>query len=191
MDAWLAAHRLSLSLALVVVALLGAGAYLGSRQNESPLVIAIPTQAASAGGPRAFISGEVTRPGVYLFEQGDRVEQLVALAGGFTAEANVDAVNLALRLKDEQQVQVPRLAPTAAAQAASPGTGSGESRLVNLNTASGPDLEALPGIGPVTAQRIIDHRTQVGPFSSPEEIHTLKIVNSSTFEKIRDRVTVR
>lgn len=191
MDAWLAAHRLSLSLALVIAALLGAGVYLGSRQGESPLVVTLPTPATSIGGPKAYISGEVARPGVYRFELGDRVEQLIALAGGFTADADVDAINLALRLRDEQQVHVPRAAPTVVAGIIDPGGTTAEAKLVDLNTASAPELEALPGIGPVTAQRIVDHRVKVGPFVKPEDLLTLKLVSSSTFEKIRDQVTVR
>ncbi len=190
MDAWLAAHRLSLSLALVVAALLGAGVYLGSRPSEGSLAIALPTSAVAVGGPRAYISGEVVSPGVYRFEPGDRVEQLVALAGGFTADADVDSVNLALRLKDEQQVHVPRAKPTPAPGAAI-ATGATESALVDLNSASVPELDTLPGIGEVTAQRIVDHRTKVGPFAAPEDLLTLKLVSSSTFEKIRDKVTVR
>ena len=187
MDAWLAAHRLSLSLALVAAALLGVGFYFASRPSERPLVVAIPTAAPQVGGPKAFISGEVARPGVYRFEPGDRVEQLVALAGGFTPDADVDSINLALRLKDEQQVHVPRVAPRAV-----PGTpASPESKLVDLNTASAAELEALPGIGEVTAQRIIDHRTKVGLFVRVEDVLTLKLVTSSTFEKISALVTVR
>ncbi len=191
MDAWLAAHRLTLSLALVVAALIGVGVYLGARQGDSSLVFTSPTAAASIGGPRAYISGEVARPGVYRFEPGDRVEQLVALAGGFTAEADVVAINLALRLRDEQQVHVPRAAPAKSQGSSARGTASPESKLIDLNTASAPELEALPGIGPAIAQRIVDHRSKVGPFTKPEDLLTLKLVNGSTFEKIRGLVTVR
>jgi competence protein ComEA len=185
LDAWLATHRASLSLALVVVALLGAAVYLGGRGDDRPLVIANPSPSTSSGGPKAYITGEVARPGVYPFEPGDRVEQLVALAGGFTPEADHDAVNLALRLKDEQQVHVPRLSLDPA-PATTPGA-----KLIDLNSASSAELESLPGIGPALAQRIVEHRDKVGPFERVEDLQTLKIITGSTYEKVRPLVTVR
>jgi competence protein ComEA len=186
LDAWLTTNRLSLSLALAAIALVGAAFYFGGRAGESPLIVTAPTPVVSFGGPRAFISGEVARPGVYRFEPGDRVEQLVALAGGFTAEADVNAVNLSLRLRDEQQVHVPQLAGSSMAE-----NESTQSALVDLNSASLVELDALPGIGPVTAERILDHRTKVGPFAQVDDLLTLKLVSAAAFEKIRPLVTVR
>jgi competence protein ComEA len=191
LSAWLAAHRLPLSLALVVLALLGAGVYFGTRPAESPLVVTVPTAAPAAGGPKAYISGEVARPGVYQFQTGDRVEQLIALAGGFTAEADASSINLALRLKDEQQVHVPRVVPSPTPGGMALGASTSASKLIDLNTASAAELESLPGIGQAIAQRIIDHRTKVGPFVKTEDLLTLKLVNSSTYEKVRDLVTVQ
>jgi competence protein ComEA len=185
-DAWLDAHRVSLSLAIAVCALFGGAVFLSGRGAEQPLVIATPGLAGQLGGPRAYVSGEVARPGVYTFVPGDRVEQLIALAGGFTAAADVDSVNLALRLKDEQQVHVPSLEATGAASGS-----SSSAKLVNLNSATVPELETLPGIGSALAQRIVDHRTQVGPYSEVEDLRTLRLVPDSTFEKIRPLVTVR
>jgi competence protein ComEA len=186
LDAWIAARRVSLSLAILVVALAGAAISIGGRLGERPLVVTAPTAAPRAGAPKAYVSGEVVQPGVYSFEPGDRVEQLVALAGGFSPDADVDAVNLALRLKDEQQVHIPRLAASAPA-----GTAAPQSRLIDLNSASSVELESLPGVGPVTAQLIVDHRTRVGPFTQVEDLLTLKLVSRATFEKVKALVTVR
>ncbi len=122
------------------------------------------------------IRGAVTAPGVYRLPAGSRVGDLVERAGGPSADADLLTVNLARRLQDGEQLHVPTHGPAtpvaAAPQATVPGTvqSSGISFRVDINTASQQELEALPGIGPVIAGRIIDYRMANGPFSAPEEL---------------------
>jgi len=190
-DAWLEAHRTPLALALLAIAAVGAAFWLQRAGGERPLVVAVGSPTAPPGGLMVYVSGEVARPGVYPFQEGDRVERAIAAAGGPTADADLTAINLAIKLKDEQQVHVPRRGEGGTAGSGSSVGPSGGPPLVDLNAATRPELEALPGIGPVTAQRIVDYRERNGPFQQVEELKTNKLVTSATFEKIRGLVTVR
>lgn len=147
---------------------------------------------------RVAVSGAVVQPGVYAFYEGDRVQEALAAAGGPTADADLDKLNLAQRLRDEGQVVVPRRAAQAAApdEAATPAdtgqrSGTVSQATVNINTASAAALEALPGIGPVYAQRIIEHRTKNGPFQHTGELKDKKLVPNATYDKIKDLIDVK
>jgi competence protein ComEA len=181
---WRDRLRWPLSLA-VLAAGLAAGVLLLRQEPAPPLVISSPTPGARE--LRAYVSGAVVNPGVYTFTEGARIEDALRAAGGPTSEADLDRLNLAIRLRDELHVQVP-YKPLLVVPVA-----GGESTLaagvLNLNTASAADLESLPGVGPVTAKRILDHRQSNGPFNKIEELLELKIVGASTFEKIRGRIT--
>jgi competence protein ComEA len=112
----------------------------------------------------------------------------------------VARLNLALRLRDGQQVVVPTLAtatPTAADAAAGAAPAAGRvgrvptphpGAPINLNRATQAELEALPGVGPVTARRILDHREREGPFQSAEELRSARLVTPPTWERIRELV---
>lgn len=191
MDAWLEARRTPLALALLAVAAVGAALWIQRASDYRPLVVAAVSPTPPASGPVVYVSGEVARPGVYLLQPGDRAEQAIAAAGGSTAEADLSAVNLAVRLKDEQQVHVPRKGEAVGIGTAAPGASTRISKLVNVNTADVAELELLPKIGPVTAQRIVDYRTRNGPFGDVEDLKTAKLVSSSTYEAIEALVTVR
>ena len=112
------------------------------------------------------------------------------MAGGLTEEADPGSQNLAARLVDGQQVAVkPR--PPASHERPAAGTGDGQpSTKLNLNAASLADLDALPGIGPVLAQRIVDYRTEHGPFGSVEELAKVEGVSARTVEALRPLVSV-
>ena len=126
-----------------------------------------------------------------------RVQDAIAAAGGITEDANVENLNLAAQLDDGSQVVVP-----AVSRAASPAdTGSapasteqpqGESvaQIVNINTASQTELETLPGVGPVTAQKIIAYRQENGAFSTIEEIQKVSGIGPATFEKMKHLLSV-
>jgi competence protein ComEA len=118
---------------------------------------------------------------------GARIEDALRAAGGPTSQADLDRLNLAIRLRDELHVQVPYKQTTLTSS--SGGESTVADGVLSLNTASAADLESLPGVGPVTAKRILDHRQSSGPFTRIEELLELKIVGSSTFEKIRGRIT--
>jgi competence protein ComEA len=134
------------------------------------------------------VSGAVRQPGVYTLEEGQRIQDAVAAAGGATDDAEIHSLNLAAPLKDGQHVIVPAVAPTAGPRLAGP---TPAPRPLNLNTASAAELEALPGIGPVTAARIVKYREDAGGFRSVDELRTAKLVNEATFNRLRDLVTVQ
>jgi competence protein ComEA len=125
------------------------------------------------------VAGDVRRPGVYRLPAGSRVTDAVRRAGGFAGGANQDAINLAARLSDGQQVVVPGPG-TAAASAAGGQTGP-----VSLGSATVEQLDGIDGIGPVTAQKIIDFRDQHGGLSSINQLDEVDGIGPSTMETLR------
>jgi competence protein ComEA len=132
------------------------------------------------------MSGEVIAPGLYRLPVGARIDDALKAAGGPTGQGDIHRLNLAARLADGQQIVVPRRVDPVFApltQSASPTPGK-----VNINMAGVAELDRLPGVGPVTAQRIVAYREQNGPFTSVEQLKEAKLVNAATFEKIKDLV---
>lgn len=150
-----------------------------------------------------YVSGEVKTPGVVHLSTSARVVDAVQAAGGFTAEADQAAVNLAATIADGQQVHIPPLSATVSLApgirggppgstppaSTNPGTGPGTAP-VNLNTASVEQLQSLPRIGPSLAARIIEYRSQNGPFSSVEDIANISGIGPAIIEAIRDKVVL-
>ena len=187
-------HRTPITIALVLLLLAGAGAWMQRALERRPLVVdsSGPANAGVPGAVKVQVSGAVANPGVYDLTAGDRVEQAVASAGGPTADADLAAVNLAAKVKDEMRVVVPTAkAPQQARDRGQPPSASARTGLIDLNSASGADLESLPGIGPVTAGRILGHRATNGPFGSVDDLLTAKLVSATTLERIRPMVEVR
>jgi competence protein ComEA len=143
-----------------------------------------------------YVSGAVVRPDVYALAEGSRVKQAVEAAGGFTANADRDRVNLAAGLADGEQLYVPRVGEAVPATVAAPrptprAQSTGPAGPVNINTASLVELDTLPGIGPALAQRIIDDRTANGPFQSPEDIKRVHGIGDALYEQIKGLIVVR
>ncbi len=151
------------------------------------------------------VSGAVVRPGVYSFPDGSRVQDAVDAAGGLLAEANTDGINMAERLQDAQEVNIPYVAgagPASSSSSASnnpspftvitssPTPDLGQTELVDINSASLQELDSLPGIGPTTAQNIIDYREQHGPFNHIEDIMNVPGIGPATFDRISSLITV-
>lgn len=150
------------------------------------------------------VIGAVPRPGLYEFAEGARVQDAIDAAGGLLSSADVETINLAALLVDGQQLTIPYKAgaePSSqsgdenntfvlpgATDTPSPG-GEGE-ELLNINTASLEELDNLPGIGPALAQRIIDYREEHGPFLTIEDILNVSGIGPSTFDQIKDKITV-
>lgn len=141
------------------------------------------------------VQGAVVRPGVHTLPEGSRVADAISAAGGYAATVDIAAasrqLNLAERLVDGAQVRVPTLGDEA--EVVMPITpaepGAGEPGLIDLNGATAEELDTLPGIGPVTAAKIVDARSQA-PFAAVDELLTRGVVGAATFEKLRDLVTV-
>jgi len=122
------------------------------------------------------VSGEVIVPGLYTLSEGDRTEDAIEAAGGFTDIADQSSINMARHLRDGDHIHV---------------YGQGDSRQrININTAEDWLLEALPGIGQATARAIIEYRTEHGRFEEIEDIKKIKGIGETTFEKLADKITV-
>lgn len=165
----------------------------------APVAAPVPSPMSSPGpssagpGARVYVVGQVREPGVVTLPAGARVEDAVEAAGGATGKADLAVINLARPVQDGEQIVVPKpgesLPAAAPSAAASPGA-SGAVGPVNLNTATAADLDALPGVGPVIAQRIVDWRTQNGGFTSVDDLGEVSGIGDATLSKLRPLVTV-
>jgi competence protein ComEA len=135
------------------------------------------------------VAGAVHEPGVYRLPSGSRVVDAVQRAGGETANALLEQINLAARLADGQQVVVPERAPgsSSSSSAAAGGSGSGEGP-ISLGTATLEQLDSIEGIGPVTAQDILDFRDQHGGVASIEQLDQISGIGPATMEALRKRL---
>lgn len=138
------------------------------------------------------VGGAVADPGVRELAEGSRVQDAVEAAGGFAEDAAPDALNLARVLVDGEQVVVPTLEEAEAAGGAgtsvAPGTVPGGK--VNINAASAAELDALPGVGPATAEKIVADREANGPFASPEDLKRVSGIGDKKFAELADLVCV-
>jgi competence protein ComEA len=136
------------------------------------------------------VVGAVRRPGLYRLDQGDRIADAVRRAGGAARTADLSAINLAAPLADGAQVVVPRRVPQSSGGApAGAGTGSSTpAGPVHLNTATLEQLDELPGVGPVTAQKILDYRAEHGAFSSVDELDAIAGIGPARLDQLRDVV---
>jgi competence protein ComEA len=173
------------------------------RETQLQEPIDAPTNADPPSTPRStdtpslpstvivYISGAVGVPDVYELPSDARIKDLVLAAGGLTADADPERINLAERLKDSEHVHVPRQGESPDAGAAVVDTASvGQGGLLDLNTASASDLDSLPGIGQSFADRIIEYRTANGPFTSVEDLQKVKGIGAALFAKIAPLVSV-
>jgi competence protein ComEA len=139
--------------------------------------------------------GEIEAPGVYELSPGARLQHAIAAAGGLTGEADLSTVNLARRLRDGELIMIiplptPGSTPTGPSAAADVPTKADDSRVkININTATGKDLEALPGVGEVIATRIITYREQNGPFRSVDDLIHVEGVSDRVIDRIRELVS--
>ncbi len=168
-----------------------------------------PPQSTSAQMIAVYVSGDVAKPGVYTLPEGSRVNDALAAAGGALPDADLEQINLAQKLADADHISVlkvgePARATTSAVQTtgpsptspagAPPGAGASTKGTpgtkINLNTATAQELELVPGIGPVTAQRIITDREQNGPYTSVDNLTRVPGIKAGILAKIRDYLTV-
>ncbi len=212
------AGRQGAAVALVVLVALGGAAVLWLRGDARPAGVAVaaggaapadgggsggtlPTvapggtaTAGPAGGMVAVhVAGRVRHPGVVELPPGSRVMDAIAAAGGAGADADLDAVNLARKLVDGEQIRVAARGEHPAPPPAAPGVpgqgGTVPGALVDLNSASAEQLDALPGVGQVTVARIIAYR-EAHPFKSVEELRQVDGIGDRRFAQLKDLVTV-
>ena len=151
-----------------------------------------PTETAAAPAVVVVdVVGAVRRPGLYRLEQGARIADAVARAGGATAKADLALINLAAPLADGEQVVVPKpgaAAPSAPSGAAGP-AGAPATGPVHLSSATLEQLDSLPGIGPVTAQKILDYRQKHGAFTSVDELDAVPGIGPARLDQLKDLVS--
>jgi competence protein ComEA len=139
------------------------------------------------------VAGAVGTPGVHTLAAGSRVGDAISAAGGLTDDADRERLNLAERIADGQRIYVLKVGQTAPAAIAStngsPEAG-GAGGPVDLNTASASQLDALPGVGPATAQAIISYRSEHGPFASVDQLASVKGIGPAKMAQLKDLVRV-
>lgn len=188
--------------ALTVTGAAGAGAFGDQAAGSAPP----PGRPAATGAPLVVsVAGKVRRPGLVKVPEGARVADAIAQAGGPLRGADLTPLNLARRVADGEQIVVglplPPGSPDAAPSSGAPpagrsggptgggagGTGTGK---IDLNRATIEQLDTLPGVGPVTAQRIVDWRARHGRFSSVEQLREIEGIGERRFSQLRDQVTL-
>jgi competence protein ComEA len=182
----LADRRRLLVVAAVVLALLvlGGRALHGSSHASIPPPVRVARATAKPRASELFVDvvGAVRRPGLYRIGQGSRVADAVRRAGGATPKAQLELVNLAALVADGEQVVVPRRAGVVGVGSAGASAPSGP---VHLNSATIEQLDELPGVGPVTAQKIVDYRTAHGGFSSVDELDAVPGIGPARLADLR------
>jgi competence protein ComEA len=174
------------ALVLLLVLVLGGRHLLraGTPTAAAPVADVAPIRADAGPQLVVHVVGAVHRPGLYRFPSRARVADAVARAGGATRKADLALVNLAAPLADGTQVVVPVKAPAGATPAGGPATAPAGP--VHLNSATLEQLDELPGVGPVTAQKILDYRQEHGAFSSLEELDAIPGIGPARIEQLKD-----
>jgi competence protein ComEA len=187
-------RRRALAAAVLAVALLVVGARRLATAGTASAPVAAPVPVAAAPATRpvlVHVVGAVRRPGLYRLKEGDRVADALERAGGAAGRADLAAVNLAAPVADGTQVAVPvRVAVAAGGSGAAPAAAAGAPPgPVRLNAATVEELDALPGIGPVTAGKIVAWRQEHGAFRSVDDLDAVPGIGPARIEQLRELVT--
>lgn len=192
--------------AVVAALILGAVVLFLRSDDNAPIQVlqAVPTQSASpadfAEEMKVYVTGAVVKPGVYSLPPGNRVSDAVDAAGGATADARLESINLALRVQDEGHYHIPKIGETASIDSTtgdansgfqvggtdSPGLCEG---LIDINSAAAELLESLPNIGQVRAAAVVSYREANGGFKSLEDVTNVSGIGPATYEAIRELAT--
>lgn len=213
---WLAAFFLVGAICFEMGYRFGASSLLSSKDAQASSSPSVETSSAAAGTTSislepelisVYITGAVDRPGVYTAKPTQRIGDVIDMAGP-KGDADLTRLNLARHVADEMMIYVPKVGqenidasqgmPSNTAQNAggvvigsSESAGSTKSSLININTADEKQLDALPGIGPTLAARIVEYRQANGPFKSIEEVKNVSGIGEKRFADIKDLITVR
>jgi competence protein ComEA len=173
--------------------LIAGGLYLTTRAPAGQPVVLLPSPTPQP--IQIYVTGAVEHPGVFYLPRESRLVDAVRAAGGFMEGADIGAVNLAQVLKDADRIDIPGTSPFATPQLTIGGGGllvtptPPAGALVNINTATQELLETLPGIGPTTAQAILDYRKNIGPFATIEDLLKVPGIGPTTLEELKDLIT--
>lgn len=190
----------SLIILIIFAIFLGVGYYISkpSKEFNSKEVFNETTSIESKDNKEitVYINGEVKNPGVYKIKNDSRIEELVKMSGGFTEGADRFKLNLAKKLRDEDYIYVDKKVESQAnavsnSAQSSAGNSSAQGGKININSASKEQLKTIPGIGDVTAQKIIDYREKNGSFSTIEDLKKIDRMGEKTLDKIKDKIDVR
>jgi competence protein ComEA len=184
-------------LIVVLVALLGGAGLWYVRALPKPVTIAEASSGAELSASASptpppiivDVAGAVRKPGVYQFAEGERVIDAIERAGGALPKADLSLLNLAAPITDGTQILVPKAGPAVPGASPAP-VGGAPAGLINVNTATATELEALSGIGEVLAATIVEFRTTNGPFTAVDELLDVSGIGPATLEEIRDQITV-
>ena len=180
-------RALAVGVVLLVVLVLGARRLASAGAAQAPVAAPVVVPAAPVEQRRVLVHvvGAVREPGLYRLPEGDRVADAIERAGGAAAEADLAGVNLAAPVVDGTQVVVPAVG---AARASPGGTGAAAGP-VSLSSATVDELDTLPGIGPVTAEKIVSWRDAHGPFRSVDDLDAVPGIGPTRIEQLRELVT--
>ena len=197
-------------LALAAVLALAGGVFLAVRSlpRDNPSVrVVMPERETEAAEVKVYVTGAVNAPGVYTLFEGARLADAIEAAGGGTDRADMQAVNLALRVKDEDYWHIPEIRRSAAgsvevspasasggvspAAQSAPAPHSSPAGKLDINSAQVDALMSLPGIGEVRAHAIVRHREQNGDYASVDDLLGVPGIGPATLEAVRDLVEAR
>jgi len=187
----LSRRQVLIAVACLIAAVIGAARLFSSPAAPTSRQLATPSTTGvgpAAPKPRALVvdvEGAVRRPGVYRLDPGARIVDAIVRAGGATRHADKSLVNLAAPLADGQQVLVPRAGAPVGGGGGGPPAATGP---VDLNTATSEQLDALPGVGPITAQKIVDYRREHGPFTSVDQLDAIAGIGPTRIDNLRGHV---
>ncbi len=176
----------------VVALVIGGRTLVGDGDGAAAPATTTPRGVELAAAPQAAervvvdVTGEVRRPGVYRLRSGARVQEALRRAGGVTRDGDLSAINRAAKLADGQQIRVPALAATPAGAAAGATVAPAQ---VSLNAATPEQLDALDGVGPATARKIIAWRTANGGFSSVDDLAQVPGIGPKRLEALRPQLS--
>jgi competence protein ComEA len=164
----------------------GVGIFLLKGSGSGDDIRIITADEEQSGKIIVHIDGAVNVPGVYEVASDARVNDLVTTAGGLSEDADVEKINLAAKLNDGQKIYLPQVGENVQGTSTGSTGGTVSTGLINVNTASEAQLDTLPGVGPVTAGKIIASR----PYNAVEDLLSKKVVGRATYDKIKDSITV-
>jgi competence protein ComEA len=183
-------YGLILLLALAGILFLVFGVVKLNTSQSEPIIVTNDSPSNNKAEIFVDVAGAVNSPGMYELSDGSRIADAIQKAGGVRNDADTEymakVLNQAQKLKDGQKIFIPLKNQATAGESSSIQTSGQNTSLININTASASELDSLPGVGEVTAEKIISNR----PYSTLEELRDKKAINNSTFEKIKDLVTL-